>query len=121
MLSYIARRIILMIPTLIGMTLVLFIVVRFAPGLTTGGGAFGAGGEMRNQQAREKTEEAMKKRLHLVDEQGRPIPLPKLYLFWLWDTAHGDFGSSIQYQTPVATLLKERLPVTISLNAMASF
>ena len=36
MLAYILRRIVLMVPTLIGMTLMLFIVVRFAPGLTTG-------------------------------------------------------------------------------------
>ena len=110
-----------MIPTLIGMTLVLFVVVRFAPGLTTGGGAFGAGGELHNQQSRIKAEEAMKKRLHLVDNNGKPISLPMQYLLWLRDTMKGDFGNSIQYETPVVNLLKERLPVTIWLNLISSF
>src|SRR3954463_16722838 len=114
MLSYILRRMVLMVPTLIGMTLVLFLLVRFAPGLTTAGGGFNAGGQMRSQQAREKAEEAMKKRLHLVDSQGRPISLPMQYVNWLKDTVCGDLGDSVQYNTPVAKLIKQRLPVTLA-------
>lgn len=120
MLTYILRRLVLMVPTLLGMTLVLFAIVRFAPGLTTGGGAFGAGGEMKNQQARAAAEHAMKKRLHLVDAQGRPITLPVQYVLWLKDTLRGDFGESVQYNTPVAKLLKERLPVTLTLNLLST-
>jgi ABC-type dipeptide/oligopeptide/nickel transport system permease component len=121
MLTYILRRLALMVPTLIGMTLVLFLLLRFAPGLTTGGGAYSAGGELKNQQARAKVEVAMKKRLHLVDQEGRPIPLPMQYARWLWDTVRGDFGESVQYNLSVATLIKERLPVTIALNLVSSF
>jgi len=121
MLHYILRRLFLMVPTLIGMTLVLFAVVRFAPGLTTGGGAFGAGGQMRNQQARAAAEQAVKKRLHLVDAQGHDIWLPMQYIYWLNDTLHGDFGESVQYNLPVATLLKERIPVTLSINLVVAF
>ncbi len=120
MLSYILRRLLLMIPTLIGMTLVLFCVVRFAPGLATGGGAFGAGGVMRGQQARAEAERIMKKRLHLVDAQGRPIMLPMQYVYWLRDTVEGDFGESMQYNVPVADLIYERLPVTVTLNLLST-
>lgn len=121
MLSYILRRIFLMIPTLIGMSLILFSIMRFAPGLTTGGGAFGTGGEMRNRQARAAAEMAFKKRLHLVDDQGKAIILPMQYVYWLSDTVRGNFGESVQYNAPVATLIKERLPVTITLNLISTF
>jgi peptide/nickel transport system permease protein len=119
MLMYVLRRVALMVPTLIGMTLVLFLLVRFAPGLTTGGGAFSAGGDMRTQQAREKSEQAMKKRLHLVDAQGREIPLMMQYVYWMGDTMRGDFGQSVQYNTDVSKLLRERMPVTLSMNVIS--
>jgi peptide/nickel transport system permease protein len=120
MLMYVLRRIALMVPTLIGMTLVLFLLVRFAPGLTTGGGAFSAGGDMRTQQAREKSEQAMKRRLHLVDAQGHDIPLMMQYIYWMGDTVRGDFGESVQYNTSVSALLRERLPVTLSMNLIST-
>ena len=118
MLSYIARRIVLMIPTLIGMTLLLFALVRFAPGLT-GGAAFGGDAGARGSAARAEAELALKKRLHLVDEQGHDIMLPMQYVYWLRDTLEGDLGQSVQYNTPVAQLIKERLPVTLMLNALS--
>jgi peptide/nickel transport system permease protein len=120
LLSYILRRLVLMIPTLIGMTLMLFVIVRFAPGLTTAGGSFGAEGAMRGQDARAAAELAMKKRLHLVDPEGKPIALPMQYIYWLWDTVRGDFGESVQYNMKVVELLKERLPVTIALNLVST-
>jgi len=120
MLTYILRRLILMIPTLIGMSLLLFAIVRFAPGLTTGGGSFGAGGEMQDQLARQKAEEILKKRLHLIDDHGNTISIPMQYLLWLKDTLRGDFGESLQYNTQVTTLIKERLPVTMSINIIAT-
>jgi len=110
-----------MIPTLIGMTLVLFCIVRFAPGLTSGGGAFGEGGAMQSEQSRAAAERIMKQRLHLVDADGNNISIPMQYLYWLRDTATGDFGESIQYNTPVIKLIKERLPITVSMNLIAAF
>jgi ABC-type dipeptide/oligopeptide/nickel transport system permease component len=110
MLAYILRRIVLMVPTLIGMTLMLFIVVRFAPGLTTAGGEQGENAK----QAREALEQKMKERLHLDK------PLPVQYVMWLWDTVRGNFGESVQYKKPVIDLVKERLPITITLNIISS-
>jgi ABC-type dipeptide/oligopeptide/nickel transport system permease component len=122
MFSYIVRRLILMVPTLLGMSLVVFAVIRTAPGLTTAGGAFGAGGEMKNQQAREAAQQALKRKLRMIDDQGHPISPPMQYLLWLNDTVHGNFGTSVQFEgKPVADLLRERIPVTLSLNLVAAF
>jgi len=121
MAQYIFRRMLLMIPTLIGMTLVLFAIVRFAPGLSTGGGAFSTAGEMSNKQSRAEAEKIMQRRLHLVDAQGNKIALPMQYIYWLSDTVRGNFGESIQYNQPVAKLIKERLPTTMFLNLISTF
>ncbi|HVX83798.1 MAG TPA: ABC transporter permease [Phycisphaerae bacterium] len=110
MLSYILRRIVLMVPTLIGMTLLLFVIVRMAPGLTTGGGQTG---EM-SREAQQAMREKMTQRLHLDK------PLPVQYLMWLNDSLHGNLGESIQYNTKVWDLIKERAPVTIVMNLISS-
>jgi peptide/nickel transport system permease protein len=110
MLTYVLRRLALMIPTLIGMTLLLFVIVRFAPGLTTGGGQ---SGEMM-KQAQQELEQRMRERLHLDK------PLMVQYFLWLRDTVTGDLGRSVQYNTPVAELIKERAPVTIVLNVITT-
>jgi peptide/nickel transport system permease protein len=111
MMAYILRRMMLMVPTLIGMTLLLFIMVRFAPGLTNGGGE----NSENSKQAQKAREEAIKKRLHLDQ------PLYLQYLLWLNDTVHGELGQSVQYNAPVAQLLRERLPVTITMNLISTF
>ena len=118
MLGYLLRRIVLMIPTLFGITLLLFIVARRGAGVGSAGAFSGEGG-MRSGQARAAAELAMKKRLHMVDEHGNKILLPLQYVYWLGDTLKGNLGDSVQYNTPVAQLLKERLPITLVLNIIS--
>ncbi|MGC8623946.1 MAG: ABC transporter permease [Phycisphaerae bacterium] len=118
MTTYIIRRLLLMIPTLLGMTFMLFAVVRFAPGLTTAGGQFSAG-VMQSRQAQKQEQEIMERRLHLVDKNGHPISLPMQYILWLTSTCEGHLGTSVVYQEPVLTLIEQRLPVTLTINAIA--
>ena len=118
MTTYIIRRLLLMIPTLLGMTFMLFAVVRFAPGLTTGGGQFTAG-VMQSRQAQKEQQLIMEQRLHLVDKNGRPISLAMQYILWLKSTCEGHWGTSIVYQEPVLKLIEQRLPVTLTINFIA--
>jgi peptide/nickel transport system permease protein len=120
MTTYIIRRLLLMVPTLLGMTFMLFAVVRFAPGLATGGGQFSAG-MMQSRQAQQQEQEIMERRLHLVDKNGKPISLMMQYILWLKSTCEGHLGTSIVYQEPVLTLIEQRLPVTLTINAIAMF
>jgi len=107
-----------MIPTLVGMTFLLFAIMRFAPGLTTGGGEYSSG-MMSSRQAQQAEQQMMSKRLHLVDQNGKPISLPMQYIYWLRDTCEGDFGTSVQYNQPVMDLIKQRLPVTLIINLIS--
>ncbi len=111
MLKYIIRRILAAIPTVVGITIVVFFISRIAPGdpvswnLQSGGLAAG-------KQAAE-VEEAQK------HAYGLDRPLVVQYVSRLWNLLRFDFGYSISYNRPVTGLLKERLPVTLFLNFTA--
>jgi len=118
MINYIIRRILLMFPTLIGMTFIIFAVIRMAPGLTTAGGTF-APGMLGAHQAQLAEKQFMERRLHLVNREGKPIPLVIQYFDWLGRIANGDLGTSIKFSEPVTKLVLQRLPVTLVINAIS--
>lgn len=50
---------------------------------------------------------------------GLDRPVGERYLTWIKTTFSGDFGESLRYQRPVADILAERLPVTVSLALLS--
>ena len=118
MLNYIFRRLLLMIPTFIGITLMLFLIVRFAPGLT-GGGAFGEGGMRDTQESRLEAEKTMLRKLGMLDENDQKISPPIQYARWLWRALRLEFGDSIRYNMPVSTLITERVWITATINLLS--
>jgi peptide/nickel transport system permease protein len=117
MLAYIARRFLLMFPTLVGITLILFLMARFAPGLT-GGGAFGQGGARASKEDRELAIKNQLRKLNMLDEHDQMIPLPKQYAIWLWNACHLEFGESVKYNEKVSTLILVKAPVTLTMNTI---
>jgi len=100
-----------MIPTLLGITIVVFAISRIAPGdpvsLSMG---------MAGQMEAERAADVRKAREQLY---GLDKPLPVQYVNWLWRVARFDFSNSIKHHRPVSELIKERLPITITLNLIA--
>src|SRR5436309_4711765 len=145
MAAYIARRILLMIPTLLGIMLVSFVVVQFAPGgpieqvisrlsgSDTGatsrisgsaGGDFTARGSVQNAPGAEAINskyrgaqgldpEFIKK---LEQQFGFDKPAYERFFLMLWNYARFDFGKSYFRDTTVLQLIKEKLPVSMSLG-----
>lgn len=109
--TYILRRLLLIPVTLFGITVVVFLIVRLAPGAQEGGGAVDGGGLDAAQ--RKAIEEAWRQKLHL-DE-----PFHMQYVYWLRDMASTGLGFSHKHNRPVIELIAERLPVTLSLNLVA--
>ena len=111
--SYFLRRLCLMPVTLIGMTLLLFSITRFMPG---GPLDIRVAQELEAAQSRNPSpivslsEEQMQS---LRIYYGLDQPLPKAYGQWLWALLQGDLGSSLRYQEPVWTMMRERLPVSL--------
>ncbi|MBK7329658.1 MAG: ABC transporter permease [Dehalococcoidia bacterium] len=104
---YIARRLLLMIPTLLGVTFVVFVMVRAVPGDVIDQilGDFGAGDR--------ETKEALLKEYSLDGN------IAVQYVRWLGDLATFDFGKSIISNRTVVSELQNRLPVTLELSLLA--
>jgi len=100
-----------MIPTLLGITIMVFAISRIAPGnpLTI---AMGPGGQMDAKRAAQVIE--ARKKLYGLDK-----PVHEQYLIWLKRVATLDFGDSIKHHRPVLELLKERVPITLMLNVVS--
>lgn len=111
MTTYIIRRLLLMIPTLLGITIVVFAISRMAPGDPVSL-AMGPGGMLDAQRAADVR--AARMRLYGLDK-----PVYTQYAIWLGRVARLDFGDSIKHHRPVIDLIKERLPITLTLNLVS--
>jgi peptide/nickel transport system permease protein len=100
--AYILRRVIQLIPTFLGITLITFLVLR-----PTGDPAAMVLGEMA-------TEESLRE---YRSQFGLDDPLLVQYGRYMGGIFTGDFGVSLRYREPVGTLLIERLPATLQLGA----
>ena len=117
--DYLIRRLLLMIPTFIGITFVTFLLCQFVPGgqidqlrlaLAGAGGDVGlrSGGGTRNQLVIPDEQLAQLKAYYGFDK-----PLLVAYGEWLGKTARLDFGNSFRYNEPVLRVIADRLPVSI--------
>lgn len=108
MTTYIIKRILLMIPTLIGITIISFLIIHLAPGDPAAMKARAAEGLMEGM-----SEEIIMKTRELY---GLDKPLYEQYWLWLKRIATLDFGDSIKFKRPVWDVLKERIPVSLKLT-----
>ena len=108
MFAYIIRRILIMIPTLIAISIISFVIIQLPPGdfLTTYVSQLSASGETVDQAELES----------LKTRFGLDQPMYMQYLKWAWNFIHGDFGHSYEWNKPVSELIGERLSLTIIIS-----
>ncbi|MFN8413029.1 MAG: ABC transporter permease [Anaerolineales bacterium] len=100
--TYALRRVLQSIPILFIISILLFLLVRAAPG-----GPLTAA--RRNPNISKEQIEAIQERLGLND------PLPVQYARWMRDMLKGDLGDSIKFHRPVLEMIQERIPNTLTL------
>jgi len=105
--KFVLRRLLYAIPTLLGISMVVFMVTRLSPGDPVRMYTFGA---------LDVTEEDI---ADLRAYYGLDQPLHVQYVTWLSQVVRGDFGTSLQYNRPALPLLLERLPATLQLAVVA--
>ncbi len=105
MLKYVLNRVFGLLITLLGVSVIVFMLVHMSPGDPIR--------IMLGEQARPDDVERLN-RLYGFDR-----PLPVQYVSWLGSALQGDLGTSIRQQAPVLTLIAERLPATIELAVAA--
>jgi peptide/nickel transport system permease protein len=108
MLQYIIRRFLLLIPVLLGVSIVVFALVRMIPG----DAALLAIGV--DQRITPEQREAIRHSYGL--DQSQPVQ----YVKWMQHVVKGDLGKSLRTKRPLTTELKLRLPVTVELALLAS-
>ena len=105
---YILKRLGLMVPMLLGITLISFLVIHLAPGTPT---------DMQTTMNPKASLEAQKR---LRELYGLDKPLMVQYTDWLTRLAHLDFGRSFSPdRRPVWDKIKERIGITLGLNLMS--
>lgn len=136
MAAYVFRRLLMMIPTLLGILLLNFLIVQAAPGgpidqmmarfegmssdsstrLQSGGGEVvsgGGGGESQSRGSRGMSEQFVKR---LEERFGFDRPAHERFFSMLKDYARFDLGKSFVSGEKVTVMMLERLPVSISLG-----
>lgn len=136
MAAYILRRILLMIPTVLGILLISFVVVQFAPGgpvervlaqlqgldqgatsrIGGGGGDLAALGQSAGAGYRGAEGLDPKFVAELNKQFGFDKPAPQRFLIMLGNYLRFDFGRSYFQDVSVVSLIKQKLPVSVSLG-----
>ncbi len=112
--DYIIKRLLLVIPTMLGITLITFLIIQMAPGSPVERKLSldeGIQAEAITQQIVEET-----KKLYGLDK-----PIYVRYVIWLKQIVTLDFGRSYKDHRPVIDKIAERLPITITLNLISIF
>ena len=126
MTAYFIRRFLLIIPTFLGITLAVFVVMQFVPGgpverqimryqmaAMTEGGAGAAGASVSGRGSLALPEEQIEE---IRRYYGFDKPFHVRYATWLWNVLHLDLGNSYIYQDPVWDVIKSRFPISIFLG-----
>jgi peptide/nickel transport system permease protein len=106
MARYIAKRLLMLIPVLLGISLVVLILIDITPG--------DPARMMLGARASQEEVDALR------DELGLNDPLPVRYVRFLGDVLQGDFGTSLMTKRPVTAEMLERLPYTLTLVALGT-
>ncbi|MBN8582282.1 MAG: ABC transporter permease [Anaerolineae bacterium] len=108
MTTYALRRILQTIPILFIISILLFLMVRSAPG-----------GPLT---AARRNPNISKEQLEIIEEKlGLNDPLPVQYGRWLGNMLKGDMGDSIKFRRPVSDMIGERIPNTLVLVGASFF
>jgi len=110
--TYIVRRLLLVIPTLLIVTALTTIAIRLIPG--------DAVDVLVGQMDLSGKENRQELRARLEAELGLDAPIPVQYVRWWRDVLlHGDLGDSIFMGVSVKDQIKQRLPVTLEIGVLA--
>ncbi len=111
MLNYTIRRLVYLVPTLLGITIVTFFIIN----LTPGDPVTAIRGGMTQTRISPETYQ------HMLSLYGLDKPIHVRYATWLKRLLTLDFGDSFRNQRPVTELILERLPATLILNIASLF
>ena len=123
--DYFIRRALLIIPTLLGITMLVFMVTRFVPG----GPLERAIMEAQQATLSSQTTRSAGQGMALSEEQlqqlqeyyGFDKPWYESYVLWVGKVLQGDLGTSYRYNEPVWDVITSKFPVSIYFGVIGFF
>ena len=105
MLQYVAKRLLMMIPTLLAISVIVFTIIQLPPGnyIESYIAELEAQGESVDEQ----------KVAFLREYYGLDKPLPEQYVHWVGGMLKGDFGYSFEFNMPVTKVIGDRMLLTV--------
>lgn len=124
MFTYILRRLLVMVPTLFGITILSFVIINLAPGSPVEqklqairmGGAMGGKGGLSSRGDTGVSQEVVDA---LNKQYGFDKPLMVRYGIWLKNIATLNFGESFKYEEPVLQLIMSKFPVSLTFGIVS--
>src|SRR5574342_120860 len=108
--TYVLRRLVLFVPTLLGASILIFVLMRLVPGDIA---------EILVYQTGSESSAIQERQIRTIrDELGLNRPVAVQYLDWMAGAVRGDFGRSYTQQRPVSAILWERFPRSMELAAL---
>jgi peptide/nickel transport system permease protein len=105
--TYVLRRLLLFVPTLVGASILIFVLLRLVPGDIAEILVYQTGSESSAVQRRQIQQ--------IRHELGLDRPIAAQYVDWVAGALRGDFGQSYVQRRPVADILRERFPRSMEL------
>jgi len=106
MTGYILGRVLLLVPTLLGASLAIFVMLRLLPG------------DVVDAMTGTESSLSAEQRQALREGLGLGEPMPVQYFRWVRGLATGDLGQSLRTQEPIAGKLLQSIPITVELALM---
>jgi peptide/nickel transport system permease protein len=103
--AYLARRLVLIVPTLIGVSVLAFLLIHWIPG--------DPAEILAGEHASPQVIEDLRRELRL------DRPLPEQYLFYVQDLLRGELGRSAKTHEPIASEIRRYFPATVELSTAA--
>jgi len=109
MIQYILNRLVWLIPTILVMTLIVFVIEHKTPGSPLDPSLRGSSNALSPEQMK-----------NILEHYGLDKPLPVQYRTFVWNALHLDFGTSYIYQTRIVSdILKQTFPISLQLGILA--
>lgn len=125
--SYFLRRLLLIPPTLLGITIIVFLITRVVPGgpieralmeIQMGGAEVGGYGSRTGAEQQALSEDQLQQLKEYYGFDKHPVVS---YFHWVGNVLRGDLGTSYRYNQSVWEMIRERFPISIFYGVMTLF
>jgi microcin C transport system permease protein len=124
--TYILKRLLIMIPTLLGVTIVTFVIINLAPGSPIEQkiqqmkfGGMGHESNVGNSNGTKSSGVSEEVLLALKKQYGFDKPVHVRYWIWLKNISRLDFGESFTYEEPVLDVITSKFPVSLQFGVIS--